>query len=200
VLNPRVPIIAMTANAMKGDREICIAAGMDDYLAKPVKAEELARKIEYWLHSSLAEEACADQYAQDDFSEVEIMSGEKNDDLENGNNGIFDESELLQRLMGDRDLEKIILGAFLEEIPQQIAELKREIADKNPVNARIQAHTIKGASANLAADALRRAAHEAEILAEKGDLDGMNILVSMIEAEFVLFEGMINKTGMLVNS
>ena len=200
VLNPRVPIIAMTANAMKGDREICIAAGMDDYLAKPVKAEELARKIEYWLHSSLVEEACADQYAQDDFSEVEIMSGEKNDDLENWNNGIFDESELLQRLMGDRDLEKIILGAFLEEIPQQIAELKREIADKNPVNARIQAHTIKGASANLAADALRRAAHEAEILAEKGDLDGMNILVSMIEAEFVLFEGMINKTGMLVNS
>ena len=200
VLNPRVPIIAMTANAMKGDREICIAAGMDDYLAKPVKAEELARKIEYWLHTSLEEEVCAGQYAQDDFSEVQIMSGGKSDDLGIGKPGIFDESELLQRLMGDRDLEKIILGAFLEEIPQQIAELKREIADKNPVNARIQAHTIKGASANLAAEALRQAAHEAEILAEKGDLDGMNVLVSMIEAEFVLFEEMINKTGMLVNS
>lgn len=128
------------------------------------------------------------------------MSGGKSDDLENGNTGIFDESELLQRLMGDRDLEKIIIGAFLEEIPQQITELKREIASKNPVNARIQAHTIKGASANLAADALRQAAHEAEILAEKGDLDGMNILVSRIEVEFVLFAEMINKTGMLVNS
>jgi CheY-like chemotaxis protein len=49
VLDPRIPIVAMTANAMQGDREKCLAAGMDDYLAKPLRQDELQAKLEYWL-------------------------------------------------------------------------------------------------------------------------------------------------------
>ena len=50
VLNPAVPIIAMTANAMRGDREICLEAGMDDYISKPIDAQILAEKLEKWLN------------------------------------------------------------------------------------------------------------------------------------------------------
>ncbi len=117
-----------------------------------------------------------------------------------GKPNIFEEAELLKRLMGDKDLEKVIIGAFLEEIPQQIAALKCEIADKNSVSARIQAHAIRGASANLSADALREAAHNVEIATEKGDLAELTALVDVVETEFVLFEEVINHTGILSNS
>jgi len=186
--SPRIPIIAMTAHALQGDRERCIAAGMDDYMTKPVKASELGRKIEFWLARSTGGTYSSASCDAHESSQIQEL------------NGIFNESELIQRLMGDRDLEKAVITAFLKELPQQIAELKMDISNKNSGKARIQAHTIRGASANLAAEGLRKIAYEVEKLGELGDLQGMNNMLPVIESEFVLFENTINNLGILVHA
>jgi PAS domain S-box-containing protein len=201
VLNPNIPIIAMTARALSDDREFCIAAGMNDYLSKPVNFVELAAKLEYWLNgNNFAPENSEVQHPpsiRDDPSELTMMSDEKKGRSQTVSPDIFNEAELLQRLMDDRDLEKTILGAFLMETPQQIARLKREVEDENLNSAQIQAHALRGASANLAAHALRERAHEVERLAQNNDLAGMTDLLPTLEREFGLFAGTIQKMGIL---
>ncbi len=181
-LNPSIPIIAMTAHALQGDRQRCLAAGMDDYLSKPVKSDELAEKLATWL-----------QIIPLSTHPRTTAAPEKPGEPQPSKALVFDEPALLKRLMDDRELEKVIIDAFLEEMPRQIAALKNEILNKNALTARLQAHTIRGASANLSADTLREAAHAAEILGEKGDLDGMAACLPGIEMQFALFEQTIKE-------
>jgi len=203
VLNPRVPVIAMTAHAMKGDRERCLAAGMDDHLAKPIAPAALAEKIAQWLHGSpkVCEiESYPDHQVLTKKTAPPEMQVINSDERNTERVDIFNEADLLKRLMGDRELAKTIVGAFLDEIPHQIDGLKREVANGNSANARILAHTIRGASANLAAEALRQVAHEVEVMAVRGDLDGLTNMIPMIETQFDLFEETIKKSLLLANS
>ncbi len=171
--NHRIPIIAMTAHAMQGDRDRCLEAGMDDYVSKPVVPRALAGVLEKWLP-------------------IEKDEGKRENG--NGRNGsspithdsapVFDRAAMLERLMGDEELAGTILDGFLEDIPRQIQAL-REFLDAGDVpGADRQAHTIKGAAANVGGEALRELASEMEMAAKAGDLAMVAARMTDLEKRF----------------
>jgi len=141
----RVPIVAMTAMAMKGDRERCLAAGMDHYLAKPLNAAELYDALA-GLRPGPAPPAAPGPAAR------------------------VDREEVLARVAGDVELLRTLVGLFAESCPEQMEALRQAIARGDAAVVRRQAHTLKGAVANFAvADAVAAAA-ELERMAADNDL------------------------------
>jgi signal transduction histidine kinase/DNA-binding response OmpR family regulator/HPt (histidine-containing phosphotransfer) domain-containing protein len=171
----RLPIVAMTANAMQEDRERCLAAGMDDYVAKPIRAEELARTVNRWLCGAGTPDA---EPTPPPEGTVEI------DGPEGGPPDVFRRSELLDRLMGDSELAHALVEGFLEDIPVQISRLKGFVQAGDAASAARQAHTVKGAAANIGAAALQQIAGVLEETAGAGDLRGVEHGLPRLTAEF----------------
>jgi PAS domain S-box-containing protein len=170
VLDHHIPIIAMTAHAMQGDQERCLEAGMNDYVSKPVEPQTLIRTIERWLPAK----------AEEKQARSEIQPGPVQEDAA----FVFNRAGLLDRLMGDEDLAKIIIAGFLENIPAQIEELKKYLEAGNSPGVERQAHTIQGASANLGGKALSAAALEVEKSAKAGDLNAISARLPELENRF----------------
>ncbi|MBW4054458.1 MAG: response regulator [Proteobacteria bacterium] len=164
VLNHAVPVIAMTANAMVGDRDTCIEAGMNDYLAKPVKKEELAEVLGKWLKTG------------DLKSAPRLMKGKIPDMLL-----LFDEAELLDHFDGDRDFVHSILDDALQEIPVDIETLKELSAGVDSQGVRLQAHTMKGLAGNVCTPALQEVCFKIESAAKDGDLESARELITELE-------------------
>ena len=165
--NCRIPIIAMTAHAMQGDRERCLEAGMNDYVPKPVTPQALAEGLAKWLPGVEHE-----------------PEAEKVRETKTVEQPIWDKAGLLERLMDDRDLAKTIMEAFLDDIPQQIQALKRNLEARNMPGAESQAHNIRGASASVGGEALREVAFAMERAAKAGDLGAAGAGMSEMEVQF----------------
>ncbi len=154
VCDPEVPIVALTAHAMGGDREACLAAGMDDYIAKPVGPAQLQAMLEKWLSK-----------APPALSDAIPAVGEPMTSVP------FDESALLARLMGDRNLTRSLVAGFLEDMPRQLAALAAAVSARDSASAEQTAHRIRGAAASVSAPALQEIASEIEHAGKAGDLD-----------------------------
>ncbi|MCK9296988.1 MAG: response regulator [Desulfobulbaceae bacterium] len=169
-LNSRIPIIAMTAHAMQGDREKCLAAGMNDYLAKPVASLEVAEKLKRWLGSG----------GQGRSRQPEREGAESGEDKL----AVFDLETMLKRLLGDKALARIVIEGFLQDIPQQMQVLHEVLAGGDAATAERQAHTIKGAAASVGGECMRAVAQEMEKAGKAGDLAAMRQRMAELEEQF----------------
>ena len=166
VLRHEIPIIAMTAHALQGDRQRCLAAGMDDYVVKPVSPQALEAVMERWLPQQSAREAAP------------APAGPETAMLATGETAatapVFDRAGMLARLMGDDELARIVVSGFIADIPLQIESLEGFLQAGDEAGALRQLHTIKGASAQLGGEALRAVALEAEAAGRNGDLNAIS--------------------------
>jgi PAS domain S-box-containing protein len=132
--NQNIIIIAMTANAMKGDREECLEAGMNDYLSKPINQETLNNILNRWLIKSNN----SDQIKEKINSNLISLISE--------NNCTFDQEILLRNCGDDLELCIYLCQMFLETMPTYLQEMDDFLATEDFSNVRQQAHKIKGAS------------------------------------------------------
>jgi PAS domain S-box-containing protein len=147
-----LPIVAMTAHALKGDREACLEAGMDGYVAKPIRAAELAEEIRRVI--SKKEKTKSDLPTSDAVaSELPV-----------------DSAELLARVEGDRDLLQSLIGIFREDCPKQLGALREAVASQDSRAIASISHALKGMLANLAGKKASAVAAYVEHSARNGEL------------------------------
>jgi len=139
----RIPIIAMTAHAMAGDRDRCLGMGMDDYLPKPIRIQELMQAL-----------------------------GENLDDSQIARQGFVVPSQLVdwkdahETVGGDRELLLDLIQVFIEERDNMLGQIKQAIESGNPAALRLSAHALKGAMDHLGAKSLASLARKLEVLGE----------------------------------
>ncbi|MBF0410604.1 MAG: response regulator [Candidatus Riflebacteria bacterium] len=174
-----VPIIAMTAHAMRGDKDRCIEHGMDDYLSKPVKPSELSEMIQKWALGKADSEL---KPAGKTFTPREE---------------IFDKPGMLERLGKDDLLLKEIIDVFLDDVPKQLDSLGKAIIENDFLKLTKFAHRLKGAAMNVGAISLHKAAFQLEKAAEKKDSNFTNVSFENVKMEFEEFKKMLYITGVL---
>ena len=173
VLEHNIPIIAMTANAMQGDREKCIAAGMNDYLSKPLSPFELAEAIERWSSNDESSDTKGTQAVVQIDQAQDTASGWSSELLPNqpGNQPVFDRNRFLANTMEDEELARTVATVFLEDTPGHITQIRAALESGDAQVCQRLAHTIKGASSNVCGQALRDVALQMELLAKDSHLD-----------------------------
>ena len=168
-------IIAMTANALKGDRESYLASGMNDYVSKPVRLPQLQRALE----DSPMLAAAAPSSTAHSAKENDIMM------TSDSTTAPIDFSEL-EEMMGEDAFELLadLAEIFVEQAQEQIMSLKQAVLAADAMMVREWAHSLKGSSASIAATQLSTHCSSLEMDARSGDLSQAQTKVALIEAEY----------------
>jgi response regulator RpfG family c-di-GMP phosphodiesterase len=156
-----IPIIAMTAHAMKGDRERCLEKGMDGYVSKPLDHAELFRVIERFTDTSGPSQATAN----------------------NESEAAVDWELALQRVRGDRELLRELLEIFLRQQPLWLDQIRQAVENRNAGDLQLSAHTLKGALGTIGANTACQLAESLEAMGRNQDLsEAREGLVKLEEA------------------
>ena len=159
-------ILAMTANAMQGDRERCLQAGMDGYVSKPVDRQGLMAEIRRVLRGAVAVEGPG------------ILAASMPDE------GLPDMNleDCLDRLEGDRDLVTELAGMVIAELPQLVVDMRRAVDSRDADTLRRRAHSLVGMAGNLSAVALQTLGRQLGPAAVAGDWALAGVLVERVQA------------------
>jgi two-component system sensor histidine kinase/response regulator len=161
--NRHVRIVAMTAHAMKGDRERCLDSGMDDYLSKPVQKSELIRVLD--AAKAVKRDAVTSAMAPGRDAPV------------------FDAALALERVDGEREFLEEIIRLFLADAPGRLAEVEQALAQHDAKKLANAAHALKGATGCLGGLRASAAALQLESIATKGELSSAGGAVALLKQD-----------------
>jgi len=157
-----LPIIAMTANAMRGDRERYLGGGMDGYISKPINSRGLLAEIERCL---------AGIERNSTMTENPTQHGEQ-----------LDRASLLERVEGDRELLAEMIQLFLADAPQLLGAMRSALQQGDMILLERSAHSMKGAAGNMSAQVTVNSALRLEQSAKKGDAESSKVNLGALEA------------------
>jgi PAS domain S-box-containing protein len=180
---PPIPVIAMTAHAAEEDRRRCMAAGMDTYLTKPVILDELLHHIRTLTQARhdgpLREVAVAEE-----LKEVSLSGRE-----------FFDREALLRRLGGKETLVSELIGHFLKDLPMQIEEISKALADGNFSLLGRHAHRLKGAAATMCAKQAAALADRIQLAAKEENLLKVDSFLKELREHYNYLNANIKERG-----
>ena len=167
----RLPVIAMTAAAVEGERERCLAAGMDDFLTKPVDPTALAAVLDQWISGSEAPAEprslpIVSDAAHSPVPGLELTRLDELRDLDPGNTAYLDRA----------------IGNFVTNTPGTLATIRQALADGDAATLKSVSHKLAGGALNLGVTAAGRTAQQIELVADTGSVDGAVELVDQLDA------------------
>jgi CheY-like chemotaxis protein/HPt (histidine-containing phosphotransfer) domain-containing protein len=186
VIDHDISIIAMTANAMEGDRERCIDCGMNGYIPKPIEPDELYNTLKRFMTDKKLIPEDNESHVEEHKSHVKEKKTAQSELPKEVK--AFDRDELMVRINNNTSLVDRLIQVFLETVPSDIEVLRNLLAEGKPEAIKIHVHKMKGYFSNISANMLWKTAIEMENAAGRNDLERCNQLMPRIEEGFDAFK------------